>query len=281
MSGTLFVVATPIGNLEDITFRAIRVLREADLIAAEDTRRTAKLLMHYGITTPTLSFHQHNTRTRLPQIMRRLEQNGCVALVSDAGTPGLADPGVELVAACHKQGIRVDPVPGPNAALAAATAAGFPLDPLTIFGFVPIRGKTRAAWMQRAQAIPHTFTFFEAPHRIRITLAELARYLGIRQIVVGRELTKVHQQMITGEAATIVGQLTDIKGEFTVVVGPGAVTQPEPAVASDLDIFNEFGRSVKLEAGTRRQAVIQIARKYQRTPKEVYAIIERIETSGV
>ena len=163
MSGTLFVVATPIGNLEDITFRALRVLREVDVIAAEDTRRTSKLLTHYGISTPAVSFHQHNTRSRLPHLIRRLERNENVALVSDAGTPGISDPGVELVDACAKKGIVVDPVPGPSAPLAAATASGFPLEPLTILGFVPTRAKDRKLWMDRVEGIRHTFTFFEAP----------------------------------------------------------------------------------------------------------------------
>jgi 16S rRNA (cytidine1402-2'-O)-methyltransferase len=280
MSGTLFVVATPIGNLEDITFRALRVLREANLIAAEDTRRTSKLLTHYGITTPMVSFHQHNTRSRLPQLIRRLEQNERVALVSDAGTPGVSDPGVELVEACVNKGIAVDPIPGPSAALAAATASGFPLDPLTILGFAPTRAKDRTDWMLRAQSILHTFTFFEAPHRIRQTLSELSQYLGTRQIVVGRELTKLHQEIIRADAASIIGQLTDFKGEFTVAVGPGAV-QSDHIMASDLDIYNEFGRSTKLPGGTRRHAVARIARKYRRSTKEVYAIIERVKSSGV
>ncbi len=150
MSGTLFVVATPIGNLEDITLRALRVLREADVIAAEDTRRTAKLLAHYSIATSALSFHAHNTRSRLPQLLARLERGEAVALVSDAGTPGISDPGIELIQACWGKGIPVDPVPGASAPLAAAVASGFPLEPLTIFGFVPARSKARIEWWARA-----------------------------------------------------------------------------------------------------------------------------------
>ena len=199
MSGTLFVVATPIGNLEDITFRALRVLREAHVIAAEDTRRTAKLLRHYDITTQTLSFHQHNTRTRLPQLIRRLASGEHVAMVTDAGTPGISDPGFELVEACFREGIAVDPVPGASAPLAAASASGFPLDPLTIFGFAPGRAKDRRAWLEGVLELDHTFTFFEAPHRIRQTLQDLGGILVNRQIVVWRELTKVHQQHIRGD----------------------------------------------------------------------------------
>src|SRR6266545_3220600 len=170
MPGTLFVVATPIGNLEDITLRALRVLREAHVIAAEDTRRTAKLLSHHAISTPTLSFHEHNTRTRLPQILARLERGQNVALVTDAGTPGVSDPGVELVAAAVAQGIPVDPIPGASAPLVAGIASGFPLEPMTILGFPPSRAKDRSVWLQQAGNVKNTFAFFEAPHRIRQTL---------------------------------------------------------------------------------------------------------------
>jgi 16S rRNA (cytidine1402-2'-O)-methyltransferase len=281
MSGTLFVVATPIGNLEDITFRALRVLREVDVIAAEDTRRTSKLLTHYGISTPAVSFHQHNTRSRLPHLIRRLERNENVALVSDAGTPGISDPGVELVDACVKKGIVVDPVPGPSAPLAAATASGFPMEPLTILGFVPTRAKDRKLWMDRVEGISHTFTFFEAPHRIRQTLSELSIKLGERPIVVAREVTKLHQQLIRGDATTIVGHITESRGEFTVVVGPGSEPRVDGNMVSDLEIFQEFSRLPENMPGTRRQAVAQLARKHGRSPREVYAIIERVKNSGI
>src|SRR5687767_6720785 len=200
-AGTLFVVATPIGNLEDITLRALRVLREAHVVAAEDTRRTARLLAHHGITTPTLSFHEHNTRSRMPQILARLEAGESVALVTDAGTPGVSDPGVELVRACIDRGIPVDPIPGASAPLAAAAASGFPLEPLTIFGFVPSRTKDRKTWLREVAGVPHTFTFFEAPHRIAETLREMASLFGERPIMVGRELTKLHQDLISGSSS--------------------------------------------------------------------------------
>src|SRR5215212_101534 len=162
--GTLYVVSTPIGNLEDITLRALRVLREADLIAAEDTRRTSRLLTHHGISTPTLSFHEHNTRSRVPQIVARLQAGGRVALVTDAGMPGVSDPGVELVEACVAAGVAIDPVPGASAPLTAAVASGFPLNPLTLYGFAPSRAKDRLSWFQETAKILHAFTFFEAPH---------------------------------------------------------------------------------------------------------------------
>ena len=280
MSGTLFVVATPIGNLEDITFRALRVLREVDLIAAEDTRRTAKLLTHYGISTPAVSFHQHNTRVRLPHLIRRLESNEHVALVTDAGTPGVSDPGVELVDACLQKGISVDPVPGPSASLAAATASGFPMDPLTIFGFVPTKSKDRKAWVERIMGIRHTFTFFEAPHRVRQTLTELGTELGKRQIVVAREISKVHQQFVRADTTSIIGRITEFRGEFTIVVGPCAESPPSLNLASDLEIWTEFRQMPQRPAGSRRQIVAQLARKHGRSARDVYAIIERLKNSG-
>lgn len=281
MSGTLFVVATPIGNLEDITFRALRVLREVDVIAAEDTRRTAKLLTHYGISTPAVSFHQHNTRSRLPHLIRRLERNDHVALVTDAGTPGVSDPGVELVDACLQKGIPVDPVPGPSASLAAATASGFPMDPLTIFGFVPTKAKDRKAWLEQIKVVRHTFTFFEAPHRIRRTLTELGVRLGERQILIAREISKVHQQFLRADAASILGRITEQRGEFTVVVGPCAEGSAATTPASDLEIVAEFSHMPQVGRGSRRQVVAELARKHGRSPRDVYAIIEKLKSSGI
>ena len=281
MSGTLFVVATPIGNLEDITFRAVRVLRDADVIAAEDTRRTAKLLAHYGISTRTISFHEHNVRSRLPQLISRLEQGERIALVTDAGTPGISDPGAELVDACFNRGIGVDPIPGPSASLAAATASGFPLEPLTIFGFAPTRAKDRKLWMERAEETRHAFTFFEAPHRIQRTLAEIGQLLGERQIMVARELTKVHQQLDRGLPEAVMERMREIKGEFTVVVGPARSSKKQHIMVSDQEIAAEFGLSTEKGVLGRREAVVNLAKKYGRSAREVYGIIERAKNSGV
>jgi len=173
MSGTLFVVATPISNLEDITLRALRVMREVYLIAAEDTRRTAKLLNHYAISTPTISFHEHNSRTRVPQLLARLNTGAEIALVSDAGTPGIADPGIALVQACWNHNIRVDPVPGACAPLAAAVASGFPLEPLTFCGFVPARARDRATWLDRLQTVSELFEIDSNPALVRLGLTSL------------------------------------------------------------------------------------------------------------
>jgi 16S rRNA (cytidine1402-2'-O)-methyltransferase len=281
MPGTLFVVATPIGNLEDITLRALRVLREADVIAAEDTRRTANLLAHYSIATPTLSFHKHNTRTRIPQLLTRLEAGEGVALVTDAGTPGISDPGCELIQACWESGITIDPVPGASAPVTAAVASGFPLDSLTVFGFAPVRSKDRNKWVRRAQAVGDTFTFFETPHRIVKTLTEIPTWFGDRPIFVAREMTKVHQQFIHGNGPDIIGHITSIRGEFTLVVGPARAAGGDAPVASDEEIFAEFGRTADNMPGGRRSAVSGLAKKYGRSTKDVYALIERLKKSVV
>jgi len=277
MSGTLFLVASPIGNLEDITLRALRVLREADVIAAEDTRRTAKLLAHYAISTPTISFHEHNTRSRLPQLLARLDRGERVALVTDAGTPGISDPGVELVRRCTEVGIRVDPIPGASAPLVAAVASGFPMEPFTVFGFAPARSKDRKLWLENLQSIPNTLTFFEAPHRIRQTLIEAAAILVDRPILVARELTKIHQEFISGTADTIVGQITKTVGEFTVVVGPLSAGETPINRSDDRSVALEFGRMTARTDRTRRDVIAELARKHGRSTNDVYAILERMK----
>ena len=280
MSGTLFVVATPIGNLEDITLRALRVLREADLIAAEDTRRTAKLLAHYAISTPSVSFHEHNTRSRLSQLVGRLEANANVALVTDAGMPGVSDPGVELVRAALEKGIAVDVIPGASAPLTAAVASGFSLEPFTIFGFPPVKGTARKEWLGQVSNTPHTLSFFEAPHRIRRTLQDLIM-LGDRPILIGRELTKAHQELRLGTATDLIGCLPEPKGEFTIVVGPKPPTNPPHVRASDQDIYIEFGHKTNKPGASRRSVLAAIAKKHGRPTREIYAIIEKMKSSGL
>jgi 16S rRNA (cytidine1402-2'-O)-methyltransferase len=276
MPGTLFVVATPIGNLEDITLRALRVLREANLIAAEDTRRTAKLLSHYGIHTPTLSFHAHNSRARLPQLIARLMAGERVALVTDAGTPGISDPGAELVAACQEAGVAVDPIPGASAALVAAVGSGFPLNSVTFLGFPPIKAKARAEWFRQLSALKSTVVFFEAPHRIAPTLADMAALLGTRQICVGRELTKAHQQFVRGPANDAVFMAIARKGEFAVVVGPDTRPEAPAARPSDEDILDAFRSLAEPgRASGKRAAAGEVAKRLGLTANEVYKALER------
>jgi 16S rRNA (cytidine1402-2'-O)-methyltransferase len=280
-AGTLFVVATPIGNLEDITLRALRVLREAHLIAAEDTRRTARLLAHHGISTPTSSFHEHNARQRLPKLVAALMDGRNVALVTDAGTPGVSDPGVELVAACLSADIPVDPVPGVSAPLAAALASGFPMIPLTILGFPPHRSNDRKSWMASIADIGHTVTFFEAPHKIQRTLSDLAPLLVNRPMMAGRELTKLHQQFIFGSAESILRSLSEPRGEFTMVVGPRQISSISSKIQiSDEDIAAEFRQLTNTNGITRRQAIADVASRHGKSTRDVYSAVERVKKAS-
>ena len=281
MSGTLYVVATPIGNLEDITLRALRVLREVEVIAAEDTRRTARLLNHHGISSPTVSFHEHNARTRVPQLLSRLEAGKSVAVVTDAGTPGVSDPGLELVQAAIDKGIAVDPIPGASAPLAALVASGFPILPFTAFGFVPNRSQARMKWLAVVAKTPHTFSFFEAPHRILSTLGESRVLFGERPIVVAREITKIHQEFIRGTAKEVSERISNPRGEFTIVVGPqDKVLENREMQFTDDDVVREFWRITENAHRTRREIISEVAKRSGRSAKEVYSMIERGKTLG-
>lgn len=276
MSGTLYVVATPIGNLEDITLRALRVLREVDLIAVEDTRRTARLLSHHGISTRTISFHAHNTRSRVPQLITRLQTGSSLAVVTDAGTPGISDPGLELVQAAIANGIAVDPVPGASAPLTALVASGFPMVPFTVFGFPPNRSHARISWLEIVCATEHAFSFFEAPHRIKATLTEGGQFLGERQIVVAREITKVHQEFMRGTSSEVLDRLAEPRGEFTLIVGPLLKLRRDNQLsASDDAVAREFWRLTESCGATRREAVRSVAQSSGRSSKDVYSAIER------
>jgi 16S rRNA (cytidine1402-2'-O)-methyltransferase len=278
MPGTLFVVATPIGNLEDVTFRAVRTLREAALIAAEDTRRTATLLARYDIRTPTTSFHEHNERQKLPMLLARLASGEQIALVSDAGTPGVSDPGFRLVRAAVAAGVRIEVVPGPSAAIAALVASGFPTDGFAFLGFPPARGADRRAWMTALASEPRTCVFFEAPHRIRATLADLQPQLGDRQVAVARELTKIHEEIVRGTAAELLGYLTKPRGEITVVVAPPAEAFRESAAMSDAAILQMFNQLLDNKELNRRGAIGAIARTTGLSSKAVYTAIERAKS---
>ncbi len=217
--GTLFLVATPIGNLEDITLRALRVLREARLIAAEDTRHTRRLLDHYAITTPCISYHEHNKLLRLDTILATLAL-GDVALVSDAGTPAISDPGVELVRACIAAGFPVSPVPGPSALLAALTASGLPADRFAYVGFLPRRGAERRQLLAEMASLTLTLVCFEAPHRLLEALQDILAVLGDRRIVVANDLTKRFEEFRRGSVAEMVTHfsLQRPRGEYTLVI---------------------------------------------------------------
>jgi 16S rRNA (cytidine1402-2'-O)-methyltransferase len=281
MSGTLYVVATPIGNLEDITLRALRVLREATVIASEDTRRTSKLLSHHGIHTPTLSFHEHNSGRRLPELMGRLSAGDVVALVSDAGTPLISDPGLELVQACVQAEVPIEPIPGASAPLTALIASGFPPQPVTILGFAPSRANNRTDFLSAVNSIDHTVVFFETPHRVAELLSEAAEILVNRPLCVARELTKLHQEILRGTASTLAQRLTQPRGEFTIVVAPrdeAAVGPPELPAPEHLIL--EFRQLTDSDGLSRREAVSALSRRYKRPSREVYTVLESAKDSS-
>lgn len=220
MAGVLYIVATPIGNLEDITLRALRVLKEVDLIAAEDTRHTRILLSHYDIRTPLTSYHEHNERTKAQPLVERLLGGENIALVSDAGTPAISDPGYRLVVDAIHAGIRVIPLPGAAALAAALSAGGLPTDRFAFEGFLPAKKQERRARLQELKNDARTLVFYEAPHRLKESLQDMQQIFGERQIVVGRELSKVHEEFLRGTVSEVKARLADreVKGEITIVV---------------------------------------------------------------
>ena len=232
--GTLYVVATPIGNLEDITLRALRVLRDAALIAAEDTRRTRKLLAHHRIPGRLVSLREHNEQTRAPVLVRRLLDGDSIAVVTDAGTPGLSDPGAVLVRAAADAGVPVVPVPGASAVLAALVASGLPAEPVTFAGFLPAGAGDRRRALAALRGLPHTLVLFEAPHRLRRTLEDLLEALGDRRIAVARELTKVHEEVYRATLSETVRRFSaePPRGEFTLVI-EGAVDRGADAEGAE------------------------------------------------
>ena len=217
---SLYIVATPIGNLEDVTLRALRVLKEVGLVAAEDTRVTRRLLDKYNIRTPLTSYHEHNSRRKLPQILSTLRDTE-VALVSDAGTPGISDPGFELVAAAEEEGIRIVPIPGPSAVPSAIAVSGLPVGEYVYLGFLPRRRADRQRLLRSLAADTRTLVAFEAPHRLRAALEDALSALGDRRIAVCRELTKVHEEVFRGAVSEALSHFTEPRGEFTLVVEGG------------------------------------------------------------
>jgi 16S rRNA (cytidine1402-2'-O)-methyltransferase len=280
MPGTLFVVATPIGNLEDVSARALRVLREVAVIAAEDTRRTAHLLARYGITTATTSLHQHNEAGKAPSLVGRMLRGESVALVSDAGTPSVSDPGEILVRAAAEAGIRVEAIPGPSAVMTALMASGFPGHMFRFMGFPPLKSNDRNEWFTQVRSAKGTVVFFEAPNRVRPTLERLMREIGDRPVAVARELTKAHEELVRGPISVVLPRLSDPRGEFTVVVDIGLTTEiSEIHAVTDDEISIEFKELTASSQFNRRAAITFLGKKYGRPPNEVYAAIERAKKS--
>lgn len=221
MAGTLYLVATPIGNLEDITHRAIRILREVKIIACEDTRHTRKLLNHYGIDTRTVSYHEHNERDRAAELLKQLETGVDVAVVSDAGTPGISDPGFQLARCAIEAGVQVVPIPGPSALVSALITSGLPTDEFFFGGFLPARSGARRARLAELRSLSATLVFYEAPHRIAATLRDAREILGEREAVVARELTKMHEEIARGRLSELGERFSSrehARGEMVLII---------------------------------------------------------------
>jgi len=280
MAGTLYVVATPIGNLEDITVRALRILRDVALIAAEDTRRTSQLLSRHAIDTPTTSLHEHNETTKSRSLVARLSAGDSIALVSDAGSPTISDPGQRLIAAAVAAGVRVEPVPGASAVIAALSASGFGGDAFTFLGFPPTRSKDRANWFRRARDAGGVVVFFEAPHRIERTLKDLQASVGDRPVMLARELTKTHEELVRGPISQVLTSGLTTRGEFTVVVDLGQIANSNPAGRPDAALmYAEFCELTKNKALTRREVISALASRHHIGANDVYAAIESAKKS--
>jgi len=275
--GTLYLVGTPIGNLEDITLRALRVMKEADLIACEDTRRTQQLLHHYNIEKPTVSYHEHNELTRAAELVKRLEEGASIAVVSDAGMPGISDPGYRLVTLAIRHHIPVVPIPGAAAFVAALVASGLPTDSFKFLGFLPAKAGQRRELLESLRDRQRTLVFYEAPHRLVEALADVAEVLGPeRPVVVAREVTKLHEEFVRGTAAEVLEEMKsrpEVRGEITLLVGKAAEgekpARPKQSVRTRLE---EIMRERKLDEKT---ALKMVARELGVSKSEAYRELQR------
>ncbi|HEX4945579.1 MAG TPA: 16S rRNA (cytidine(1402)-2'-O)-methyltransferase [Blastocatellia bacterium] len=269
----LYLVATPIGNLEDITLRALRVLKEADLIACEDTRHTRKLLNHFGIQKPTIRYHEHNELVRAQELTARLQQGESIALVTDAGTPGISDPAYRLVVAAIEQDIKVIPIPGATALIAGLIGSGLPTDAFLFIGFLPAKRNARREKLEALRTARTTLVLYEAPHRIQETLSEAQAVFGNRQAALARELTKLHEQFLRGTLADIRAQLQaqEPRGEMTLVIAGANETEDQPpptdeALSTQLAQIMQTGIS-------RNDALKQLAKRRGLSKKEAYRLL--------
>jgi 16S rRNA (cytidine1402-2'-O)-methyltransferase len=269
-TGCLYLVATPIGNLEDITLRAIRILKEADLIACEDTRQTQILLQHYGIRKELVSYHEHNELTRSPELAIELEQGAKIALVSDAGTPGISDPGHRLVTLCLRHHIPVVPIPGPSALVAALAASGLPTEEFLFMGFLPPRAGARRKALEALKAESRTLIFYEAPHRVVESLADASEILGPRPAVIAREVTKIHEEFLRGPLAELLesARKRTPRGEITLLIGPG---DPQAQKVELTVSLKQRVEQLEAEGGIDRKAALkQAARERGLGKREAY-----------
>ena len=279
-AGCLYVVATPIGNLEDITLRALRVLREADVIACEDTRETQKLLQRYEIQSRLVSYHEHNEMMRSAELIIELEQGAKVALVSDAGTPVISDPGHRLVSLCLRHDIPVVPVPGPSALVAALAASGLPTAEFLFVGFLPARAAPRRKALQRLAAEPRTIVFYEAPHRLKDMLADAAEILGPRRAVIAREVTKLHEEFLRGRAGEVLENLKAreaVKGEITLLIGKAEVSDARVGTGAParLSVRERVEQIMAEEKVDEKAALKKVAKERGVSKSEAYRELQR------
>lgn len=271
MPGTLYLVATPIGNLADITHRALQVLRDVALVACEDTRHTRKLLQHYGLDTKTISYHEHNEQQRARELIELLQQGSDIAVVSDAGTPAISDPGFRLVRAAIENGVAVVPVPGPSALIAALVAAGLPTDEFFFGGFLPARSSARRARLSELRAVPGTLIFYEAPHRLAASLKDAYEVLGEREAVVARELTKLHEEIRRGRLSELAEHYSKVepRGEIVLLIDRTVLNQATPAESAQASVSDLVAR-FEAEGLDRRAALKKAARELGLSRAEAY-----------
>jgi 16S rRNA (cytidine1402-2'-O)-methyltransferase len=273
---TLYLVGTPIGNLGDMTMRGIQVLRDVDTIAAEDTRHTGKLLHHFEIKTPQISYHQHNEQQRIPELIGQLQAGKSIALVTDAGMPGISDPGYLIVAACVAAGIRVIPIPGVTAVITAVSASGLPSDRFVFEGFLPVKGQERKARLESVAGEARTLVFYESPHRLRQTLADFGTTFGVdRQLVIGRELTKLHEEFWRGAIGEAIEHYThtEPQGEYAIVLAGAPVSHP---TLSD-EAIDRALIELMLNGTSRSQASRIVAEQISQSRKYVYQLALAID----
>ena len=266
--GTLYVVSTPIGNLEDITLRALRVLREVDLIAAEDTRRTRQLLTHYGIHKPLISYHEYNRRMRGKTLLQELRKGKSIALVTDAGTPGISDPGEDLVRGAIQESIPLVPIPGPAALVAALCVSGLPTESFLFYGFLPSKTAARKKWLASLKDRPETLVFYESPRRLDSLLGDAGQILGDRRVVVAREMTKVYEEVYRGTLSEVLDQLgeEEVKGEVTVIL-EGCTSSPAPEASSIMEALKHYSREMGLSM---KESVGRVAKELGVSRRQVY-----------
>ena len=266
--GTLYIVSTPIGNLEDITLRSLRVLKEVDLIAAEDTRRTRQLLTHYGIHKPLLSYHEYNRRMRERTLLLELREGKSIALVTDAGTPGISDPGEELVRRAIQEDIPLVPVPGPAALVAALSVSGLPTESFLFYGFLPSKATARRKWLSSLKDRPETLVFYESPRRLAFLLEDAAQLLGDRRVVVAREMTKAYEEVYRGTIPEVLDRLggEEVKGEVTVIL-EGCTSAPPAEPAAVLEALKHYSREMGLSL---KESVDRVADELGISKRQVY-----------